>query len=150
MGQIGDEKAMAILGLLAVAAPWFSFSSVFVDCRMRGCARDRPGRAQDMEGAGLAAGNRRRLGTQHRSGVSRLELAAEPGTTMYVFWNFAFLPVPPASRADLVKLGGILLEVFVNPLNLVAPVLPALGVVLPLVLLLLGGPRWPAATRTSS
>ena len=41
------------------------------------------------------------------------------------------------------KLGGILLEVFVNPLNLVAPVLPILGVALPLVLLLLGGSSGP-------
>ena len=58
---------------------------------------------------------------------------------MYVFWNFAFLPVPPSSRADLVKLGGILLEVFVNPLNLLPPAPPGLGVVLPLALWLLGG-----------
>ena len=62
-----------------------------------------------------------------------------PHTTMYIFWDFAFLPMPPTSRADLMKLGGILLEVFVNPLNLVAPLLPALGVILPILLLVLGG-----------
>jgi hypothetical protein len=62
-----------------------------------------------------------------------------PATTMYVFWDFAFLPLPPGGRTDLIKLGGVVLEVFVNPLNLVAPVYPALGVILPVLLMSIGG-----------
>ena len=58
---------------------------------------------------------------------------------MYVFWDFAFLPIPPRTTADLVKAGGILLEVFVNPLNLVPPFLPPFVVVVPLAFVLVGG-----------
>jgi hypothetical protein len=58
---------------------------------------------------------------------------------MYVFWDFAFLPLPPASQADLVKAGGVVLEAFVNPLNLVPSWCPAHVVVFPLLLWLLGG-----------
>ncbi len=51
-----------------------------------------------------------------------------PSTTMYRFWDFAFLPLNPLSRESLAKAAGILLEIFVNPLNLVAPIWPwALG-----------------------
>ena len=66
---------------------------------------------------------------------------------MYRFWDFAFIPnenlvglvtAPEILRADLRKAAGILLEVFVNPLNLVAPIGPQVGVILPLVLLQVG------------
>ncbi len=58
---------------------------------------------------------------------------------MYVFWNFAFLPVPPRSYADLIPLGGVLLDVFVNPLNLIVPFSSPWIVVLPVLLVLIGG-----------
>ena len=41
-------------------------------------------------------------------------------------------------RDDLHKAAGMLLEVFVNPLNLVGPIWPRFGVILPLLLLLVG------------
>ena len=60
-----------------------------------------------------------------------------PDTTMYRFWDFAFLPLRlPPSRDDLLKSAGLLLEIFVNPLNLLAPGGSQLGVVLPLILLI--------------
>jgi hypothetical protein len=58
---------------------------------------------------------------------------------MYRFWDFAFLPVVPLNAANLSKAGGILLEVFVNPLNLVFPAWHRVGVVLPLALAAVGG-----------
>ncbi len=147
--QPGDEKAMVILGLLAVAAPWFSFSSVFV---IAGCGTvlviDRAVRGHWKALGwllGIAAGWGLSTGLAYLASSWLLN----PWTTMYVFWDFAFPPLPPASRADLVKLGGILLEVFVNPLNLVTPVLPVLGVALPLVLLVLGGRSLVRRDRTS-
>ena len=62
-----------------------------------------------------------------------------PYTTMYRFWDFAFLPfaVPP-TRDVLLKDAALLLEVFVNPLNLLAPRGSQLGVVIPLILLVVG------------
>jgi hypothetical protein len=65
-----------------------------------------------------------------------------PYTTMYVFWYFAFLPVWPLIPLDAHRLAsstGILVEIFVNPLNLVAPLWPRVGVALPIVLLFQGG-----------
>jgi hypothetical protein len=59
---------------------------------------------------------------------------------MYYFWDFAFLPIrPPLSPENLLKAGGILLEVFVNPLNLVVPLWPRAWVIVPLLLLAIGG-----------
>ena len=71
-----------------------------------------------------------------------------PYTTMYRFWHFAFLPIwpLPMGRGRLEAAAGILLETFVTPLNLVAPVWPWAGVVLPLLLLLLGA--WSLARRS--
>ena len=54
-----------------------------------------------------------------------------PYTTMYRFWDFAFLPLNLLSRGGLTKAAGILLEIFVNPLNLVPPIWPWAGVILP-------------------
>ena len=62
-----------------------------------------------------------------------------PYTTMYVFWDFAFLPLTlPPTRDGLFKAAGLLLEVFVNPLNLLAPPGSRLGFLVPLSLLLIG------------
>jgi hypothetical protein len=57
---------------------------------------------------------------------------------MYVFWDFAFLPIwpLPMSVRRTHKAIGILLEVFVNPLNMVHP--RWVGVILPLLTLLIG------------
>src|SRR5262249_39734296 len=68
-------------------------------------------------------------------------------TTMYVFWDFAFLPFPPRGTADLAKAGGVLLEVFVNPLNLVPPGLRGWLVVVPLPFLPRGGWSMAAPNR---
>jgi hypothetical protein len=67
----------------------------------------------------------------------------QPPSAMYRFWDFAFLPVwpLPLSAARISESIGILLEVFVNPLNLVAPFWPWPGVMLPVVLMLAGVAR---------
>ena len=130
---------LATTGLLVLLAPWFSFPSAFV---IAGCGIvlwiDRCAKRWWLDLGWLlviALGWLTSFWLAYRASQALLH----PATTMYVFWDFAFLPVPPGSRTDLIKLGGVLLEVFVNPLNLVAPVKPAVGVVLPVVLLLIGG-----------
>jgi hypothetical protein len=130
---------LAALTLTVVLAPWFSFPSAFV---IAGCGMvlliDRYEKRSSPELGRL-------LGVSicwlcsfvlaYRAARALLN----PATTMFVFWDFAFLPIPPGSQKDLVKLGGVLLEVFVNPLNLVAPYFQGLGVILPVVLTLIGG-----------
>lgn len=139
------HRRLAVLALLTIAAPWFSFPSAFViagsgaaiviDRASRGWWRD-VGRLA-LVGIGWAVS----FLLSYRASHALLGEA----TTMYVFWDFAFIPVPPRSWADLARGGGILLEVFVNPLNLVPPYLPAYSVVAPLAFLLLGG--WSMAVR---
>jgi hypothetical protein len=134
-----SEKKLAIFGLLAVAAPWFSFPSAFiiVGCGLELFVDRTRRRAREDQGwlLGIAVCWSASACLAYIASTWLLNQA----TTMYVFWNFAFLPMPPTSRTDLVKFGGIVLEMFVNPLNLVPPFLPALGVVIPLGLWLLGG-----------
>ena len=125
--------------ILAVASPWFSFPSMFITA---GCGmtvlldRAKQRNSRDLPWL-LGIGACWAVSSALAYLVSTWLL--NPTTTMYVFWNFAFLPVPPSTRADLVKLGGILLEVFVNPLNLLLPGPPAVGVALSLLLWAIGG-----------
>jgi hypothetical protein len=124
--------------MIAALAPWCSFSSAFV---VAGCgatlilaclrsARYRVCLAWVVIGMAW-------LANFIASYAMSRELLS-PYTTMYRFWDFAFLRVVPLDRHALSRSSSILLEIFVNPLNLVAPVLPSVGVVFPLVLLLIG------------
>ncbi len=119
-----DARRRLGLAALAVASPWLSFPSAFV---VAGCgltlavARLRSGRRGDAARlAATAAAWGASLLLAHR--VSSQLLG--PGTTMYVFWNFAFPPFPPTSVDDLARAAGLLLETFVTPLNLVPNLLP--------------------------
>jgi hypothetical protein len=138
------------IALCAVLAPWCSFASAFV-----------------VAGCGFSLVLTALLARRYRDAViwaavgigwllsfllayqaSRLLLS--PYTTMYIFWDFAFLPLwpRPSSPVSLVNAGGLLAEVLVNPLNLVPPAFRWLGAVLPLCLLLAGAVRlfrrsWP-------
>jgi len=130
---------VAALGLLVLLAPWLSFPSAFI---IAGCGIalliDRCARCWWVDLGWLlviALGWLTSFWLAYRASHSLLH----PATTMYVFWNFAFLPVPPGGRTDMFKLSGVLLEVFVNPLNLVGPVYPVVAVILPVLLLSIGG-----------
>ncbi len=71
------------------------------------------------------------------------------GSPMWNFWDFAFVPLTwPLTREKLLKSAGLLLEVFVNPLNLLVPAGSMIGVVIPLLLLFAGGIFW--ARRSAS
>jgi len=142
---------LAALAVGTAAAPWCSFPSVFVvagggttlilSALVAGRYRD--ALAWGTVGLGWLAS----FLVCYRASRSLLN----PATTMYLFWDFAFLPLNPFSREGFAKAVGIVLEVFVNPLNLVAPIWPWLGVILPVVLMLIGGLSlsrrcWAAAT----
>jgi hypothetical protein len=141
----------AALAVGAAAAPWCSFPSVFI---VAGGGTTlivsalRAGRYRDALAWGtIGLGWLGSFLVCYRASRSLLN----PATTMYVFWDFAFLPLNPFRREGFARAVGNLLEVFVNPLNLVAPIWPRLGVILPVVLMLIGGlslsrRRWTAAT----
>jgi hypothetical protein len=130
-----------VIAVSVVAAPWLSFGSAFI---IAGCGailivtRLLEGRLREAA-VFVAIGIGWLASFAASYGASATLLS--PYTTMYYFWYFAFLPVwpLPMDGARLASAAGILLEIFVNPLNLVAPLWPRLGVAIPIVLLFLGG-----------
>jgi len=131
-------RTIAWLAVLAAAAPWFAFSSAFT---MAGCGAvlileavlaGRLRTALVWVGIGLGWLANFLVSLQ----ASRAMLSS--ATTMYRFWAFAFLPVGASTRDVLSRATGQVLEVFVNPLNLLCPGSSQLGVVLPSSLLLVG------------
>lgn len=147
---LGRRKA-AGLALAAGLAPWLSFPSAFV---IAGCgatllvARLRSGQRRDLLilsliGLGWAASF---VVAYHAA-----QRLLKPVEGMYRFWDFAFLPVwpMPITAERVAASAGILVEVLVNPLNLVIPGWPWLSVLICLPLLALGiaslARRFPAA-----
>ncbi len=147
IGSPASARSVSRLAVAAAVAPWWSFSSAFV---VAGCGavlileslisrRYFSAAIWTMIGLGW-------LVIFYLSYVSSSALLG-PYTTMYRFWDFAFIPnhstlgvdhAMEIVRADLLKAAGILLEIFVNPLNLVSPLWPYAAVILPLVLLQVG------------
>lgn len=139
LGRPVDLKSGVRLIALTVALPWLSFSSSFVVAGagatlliQRLCRRRFREAAAFAVIGGLWGIS---FGLCYRATRAMLSQY----TTMYIFWDFAFLPFPPRDQEGLWKFGGILLDVFVNPLNMVAPVVPSVGVVVPILMLTLGG-----------
>jgi len=142
------RRAVA-MGIAALVAPWCSFASAFV---VAGCGATlilfsllsrRYRDAAVWFAIGIAWGASFTLA--YRSSLAILQ----PDTTMYHFWWFAFLSISPLSPDNLARAVGILLEIFVNPLNLVGPIWPWAGVFLALSIMLAGGVSlarrvWPA------
>jgi hypothetical protein len=150
LARLATGRRAACIALCGILAPWCSFASVFV---VAGCG-------SSLVLAALLAHRYRDALVYSAIGVGVLlsfllayrasHALLGPYTTMYVFWDFAFLPLwpGPSLRVNPVKAGGILLEVLVNPLNLVFPPLRRLGAILPLSLLVAGAVRlcrrsWP-------
>ena len=142
-----STRSAVWLATLVAAAPWWSFASVFVVSACGGVLvleslvsrRYRTAVLWVVIGLGW-------LGDLAVS-VEASHNLLTPYTTMYLFWDFAFLPnhsVAGATQAasilrdDLHKAAGILLEIFVNPLNLVGPIWPRVGVIVPFILLQVG------------
>ncbi len=144
-------RRAAVMAVSVIVAPWLSFASAFV---VAGCgmvlilSHVLAGRLRDSAVFfAIGIGWLGSFAVSHWASTALLSVY----TTMYVFWYFAFLPVwpLPMDAARLASSAGILLEIFVNPLNLVAPLWPHVGVAIPIGLLFLGGisllrRSWPA------
>jgi hypothetical protein len=136
-GPVSRRIAWA-MALTAIASPWFSFPAVFI---VSGCGlaiilssliagRLREAAFWCAIGAVWAAS----FGAAYNASLGMLSA----DTSMYVFWDFAFLPIwpLPMSVYRTQKTLGILLDVFVSPLNMVYP--PWVGVLLPLMTFFIG------------
>jgi len=136
--------ALAIFGLIA---PWFSFTVVFV-----------------LAGVGLhllvtEAARKDWRRTAMTAGMCLAWLVSFAGCFLlsrsimsqrdflWVWWNFAFLPLPPRSLAAVSLLAESIANVFINPASILTPLtLPYTGV-LASIMALIGclslGRRWP-------
>jgi hypothetical protein len=147
MGPISLRRAM-VLALAAVGAPWVSFASAFV---VAGCGIV-------LIATALQSARYRLCLVWALIGIAWLasllvcytlsKRLLSPYTTMYIFWNFAVLPINVSRPSELFKAAGILLEIFVNPLNLLAPAFPAAAVILPAALMVAGTASLASRART--
>jgi hypothetical protein len=123
------------LGAAALGAGvvWFSHASVFVLAGVGTVLMASSLRRRDWTGAlGLAL-----IGLSWASSITAVHMVAmdQLGHTdhMWIFWNFAFPPMPPASFWDATWVPRRLFYFFVNPLDFYRPLdprlsaLPALG-----------------------
>jgi uncharacterized membrane protein len=133
-----SRRRLGLLALIAIASPWMSFPSAFV---VAGCGAvllaDRLIARRWRDAAWLASIAGAWAASTFVAYRASSRLLGE-ATSMYVFWNFAFLPFPPTTRKALSTASGILLETFVTPLNLSPPYLPWAFAGLAVVLLVLG------------
>jgi hypothetical protein len=136
--------ALAAFGLVA---PWFAFPVVFVlagvgmhflitESRRRDWRRVALGGAMGIGWLASFAG----CFLLSRSIMSKRDF-------LWVWWNFAFLPLPPRSSADASLLVETLANVFINPASLLSPLSFPYTAGAASVLALIGcislGRRWP-------
>ena len=132
--------------------PWFSFASAFVVAGLRhGPGPGRPAGAvvaarpcSGWRWPGLARELRDRLSSLARHAQSPTRPCTASGISRSCPWESR----PPATACSSPR--GLLLEVFVNPLNLLAPGGSRLGVVLPLSCSSPGASPWPGGRPGSS
>jgi hypothetical protein len=133
------KRRIASLGILAVSSPWFSFPSVFIVAASGVTLLiDRFARKLWRELISIALVGLCWSASFILAYRAHSALLGDP-VKMNVFWNFAFLYLTADPRADLVRFGGVFLEFFVNPLNLVPSWLPPQVVAFPVFLLFVGG-----------
>jgi hypothetical protein len=136
--------ALAAFGLLA---PWFSFSVVFMLAAVGSHLIVRELRVKDWgKAAGTAAVCLAWVVSfagcflLSRSILSKRDF-------IWVWWDFAFLPLPPRSAEQVRLVAETLANVLINPVGLITPLAMPYTAALAAVLLLVGclslGRRWP-------
>lgn len=116
-----DRRRWIALTLLGVIAPWFSYSIVFVLAGVGFYWIGRRAIARDWRGAGLAvlACSAWLLSFLETLVISRSIVSERD--FLWVWWNFAFLPIPPRSWAQAQFVAETLANVFINPGSLLTP-----------------------------
>ncbi len=121
-------RRLAMAVGLGVAATWSSLPSVFL-----------------LAGAGLWLAVRAVSERRWRRLSSLAVLGGAWGSSfaacfvMWSWWDFAFLPLPPRSLADVERVFWQFVNVFSNPVGIVSPLGPPGTALLALVLFTLGG-----------
>ena len=136
----GRPLGLALFGLVA---PWFSFTVVFVLAAVGLHWIVTAGRSGESgwnwRGSALAAAV---CGFWLASFAACFALARSilsPRDFIWIWWNFAFLPIPPRTWAEVSLLGETLANVFINPIGLITPLGMPGTAVLAVVLAVVGG-----------
>lgn len=136
--------ALAILG---VVAPWFSYPVVFVLAAVGFHWIGRRALARDWRGAGLAVGVCGAWLISFVGCFAVSHMIVSKRDFLWVWWNFAFLPIPPRSTTDVRFVAETLANVFINPGSLLTPFSLPVTAALACGLALIGcgslGRRWP-------
>jgi hypothetical protein len=143
---IGSRRLLA-LALFGLAAPWFAFPTIFLLAGIGLHLVVIEARRKDWRRVGLTVV----MGLAWMVSFVGCFLLSKSIMSkrdfLWVWWNFAFLPLPPRSSADVSLLIESLANVFINPASILGPLSFPYTAGLASVLALIGcvslGRRWP-------
>jgi hypothetical protein len=142
-----SDRQLVTLAIFGVVAPWFSFTVVFVLSGVGLHLLVTQALRKDWRKAALTASA---CGTWLISFAGCYLLSKSIMSQrdfLWVWWNFAFLPVPPRSLADASLVVESIANVFINPTSLLSPFTLPYTALLAAMLALFGclsvGRRWP-------
>jgi hypothetical protein len=114
-------RRIAALALLGVVAPWFSFPVVFVLAGVGFHWIARRALLKDWRGAATASGVCLAWLISFVGCFAVSHTIVSKRDFLWVWWNFAFLPIPPRSAADAQFVAETLANVFINPGSILTP-----------------------------
>ncbi|APW59321.1 glycosyltransferase family 39 protein [Paludisphaera borealis] len=139
-------RRIAALALLGVVAPWFSYPVVFVLAGVGFHWIARRAMVKDGRGVALAVGVCLAWLISFVGCFAVSHIIVSKRDFLWVWWNFAFLPIPPHSANDARFVAETLANVFINPGSLLTPFSLAVTAVLASGLAVVGcvslGRRW--------
>lgn len=116
-----SRRRLTALAIFGVHAPWFSFSVAFVLAGIGLHLLCTEAMRHDWKKVGYSLG----MGLSWLSSftwcVMLLRSIMSKRDFLWVWWNFAFLPIPPRSATDVSLLVETLANVFINPVGILSP-----------------------------
>jgi hypothetical protein len=144
--RMSPRQFMA-LGVFGLITPWFSFPVVFVLAGVGLHLIVTQAMRKDYRSAGLAVGMSLLWLLSFGACFLLSRSILSKRDFIWVWWNFAFLPLPPRSTADVSLVAEAMANVFINPGSVLTPLSLPYTALLASVLALIGcvslGRRWP-------
>jgi hypothetical protein len=116
-----SRRRVAGLALLGVIAPWFSYPVVFVLAGVGFHWIGRRALARDGRGATLASALCLAWLLSFIGCFAVSKTIVSKRDFLWVWWNFAFLPIPPRTATDARFVAETLANVFINPGSVLTP-----------------------------
>jgi hypothetical protein len=142
-----SSRHFMALGVFGLIAPWFSFPVVFVLAGVGLHLIVTEAMRKNYRRAGLAVGMSLLWLLSFGACFLLSRSILSKRDFIWVWWNFAFLPLPPRSMADVSLVAETMANVFINPASVLTPLSLPYTALLASVLALIGcvslGRRWP-------